>query len=149
MRRALHGLTLIEIALLLTIFGLLVTVALPAYRGYSMREKVAEAVDAAASAQATVKDYAHFYGELPGTAAISLPFITSKYVLSSAWAASGATGAIAISTRSATSSDQAELDSKAVVLTATYNSKTRGVDWVCGGTQATTVDSEYLPAHCK
>jgi type IV pilus assembly protein PilA len=136
-----------EMALVFTIVGSAITMALPAYGEFTLRGKVADVIASAGSAKATVEEFAAASGELPSTESISLPFVDSRYVLSSLWAATGAVGTITITTRPLAT--ETELSSKKITLTATYNAATKQVDWVCGGTSATTVDSTFLPAECK
>ena len=149
MQRAARGLTLIETAIVLTIVGFVAAFALPAWHDHTLREKVAEVVAAAEPAKATVDDYVAANGALPSTQAIALPFINSKHVLGSTWAASGTTGAVTVSTRPATGQDEAALDAKRIVLTASFDAATKTVHWVCGGTPETTVESRLLPDDCR
>lgn len=149
MKRAVLGLTLVEMAIVVTIVGFVAAFALPAYRDRTVRQKVAEVVATAHAARATVDDYATTTGGLPSTQAIVLPFPTSRYVLSNTWNGTGGVGTISVATRPTTSQDESELNSKAVVLTGTWNAQTRSVDWVCGGTAATTVHAKYLPLDCQ
>ncbi len=149
MTRVPHGLTLIEIAIVLTIVGFVGAFALPAWRDHTVRAKVAEVIAAAAPAKATVEDYVADHGALPTPGAIALPFLTSPHAATSAWAASGTRGALSVSTKAAVGRDEAALDGKAIVLTATFDAATRSVHWVCGGTPATTVDARFLPPDCQ
>lgn len=149
MKRLPRGLTLIEIAIVMTIVGFVATFALPAWRDHTVRAKVAEVIAAAAPAKATVEDYVADHGALPSPAAIALPFLTSQHAFTSAWAASGASGALTVSTKAAVGRDEAALDRKAIVLTATLDTASKSVRWVCGGTPATTIDARFLPPDCQ
>lgn len=149
MKRTAHGLTLVELAIALTIIGFVAAFALPAYRDHTLREKVAEVVATGRAAQGTVDEYAASNGELPTTTAISLPFPSSHHVRTSLWSGTAKVGTITVSTRPTTSQDESELNSKVVVLTGTYNPATRAVDWACGSTAATTVLARYLPPDCQ
>jgi type IV pilus assembly protein PilA len=142
-----HGPNVAEMAIILGIVGSAITLALPAYSEYAVRGKVVEVIDSAESAKGVVEEYAATYGELPAAESISLPFVNSRFVLSSAWTTAGAVSAIIVATRSV--ANESELDSKKVALTATYNAKTKQVDWVCGGTSATTISRKYLPGDCQ
>ena len=141
-----HGLTLIEVAIAIFVVTLLVVVGLPAYQSKVARQIVEEALELATPAKETVQEYATLHGKLPATGDIALPFVTSKYVSTTSWAASGASGTITVSARVG---QYGETDVKAVVLTATYDSETRSVAWACGGTSATTVDAVLLPDVCR
>lgn len=149
MKRLPIGLTVVEVAIAMAATVLLFTVAVPAYQSYALRGVVAEAVDLAAPAKATVEEYTSFHQKLPGARDISLPFVTSKYVSSTAWSAKGDIGTITITTQAAASNQQSALEGKVLVLTAQYNAQTKAVTWLCGGTPATTVDPQHLPSNCK
>lgn len=144
-----RGLTLIEIAIAILVVALLFAVGLPAYQSRLSRQIVAEAIDLAAPARETVQEYANLNGKLPATEDIALPFVNSKYVASTSWAGIGASGAITVLLRSESGAAHSELDAKAVTLTASYNAAARRVEWVCGGTAATTIANEYLPDECR
>lgn len=144
-----HGLTLVELAIAILVVTLLVAVGLPAYQSRLTRQIVAEALEVLAPAKETVQEYANLHGKLPATEDIALPFVTSKYVVSTAWAASGASGTITVATRSGPGMEQGKLDAKSVVLTASYDAVARSIAWACGGTPATTVADEYLPDECR
>jgi len=146
MKQGARGLTLIEVSIALLVGSLLVAVGMPAYQARVTREIVEEVLEVAIPAKETIEEYASRQGELPATQEVALPFVTSKFVVTTSWASSGTSGAVTIATRSGQNN---ELRSKAVVLTASYNPATRGVDWVCGGTAATTVAAEFLPDACK
>ena len=141
-----HGLTLIEVAIAILVVTLLFAVGLPAYQNQVARQIVEEAIDIATPAKETVQEYADIHGRLPATADIALPFVTSKYVAATSWAASGASGTITVSTRLG---QHGEADVTAVVLTASYNAATRSVAWTCGGTSATTISADLLPNECR
>ena len=140
-----HGLTLIEIAIAICLLALLLAVGVPAYHNLVARQIVEEAIAVANPAKETVQEYAGIHGRLPATRDIALPFVTSRYVATTSWAASGASGSITVSTRLG---KEAESDVKAVVLTASYDTATRRISWVCGGTSETTIPADYLPADC-
>ena len=59
------GFTLIELMIVIAIVGILAAVALPAYRGYTIRAKVTEGIAVAASAKTSVSEYYFINGSLP------------------------------------------------------------------------------------
>lgn len=147
MTRPPHGLTLIEVAIALALAAFLFAIGIPAYQARVTRAVVAEAVELAAPAQALVQDYVDQHGRLPETQDIALPFVTSRHVAATAWTGAGQHGAVSVVTRSASGTDP-DLDGRAVVLSAAYDSRTHRLAWTCGGA-GTTVPSHLLPAGCS
>jgi type IV pilus assembly protein PilA len=63
-----RGFTFIEVVIALGIAGILAAVALPWYRDYTVRSRVAELVNAAANCKTLVAEYYAINGRLPGSA---------------------------------------------------------------------------------
>jgi|GEM_PF-2434457 len=144
-----HGLTLVEVAIATLVVTLLFVVGMPTYQNRLTRQIVEEALDLTGPAKETIQEYASFHGKLPATIDVALPFVTSNYIASTSWAASGAAGTITVSTRSGPGAESRQLDAKAIVLTASYDATSRTVRWLCAGTPATTVANEHLPSECR
>jgi type IV pilus assembly protein PilA len=136
-RQIQQGFTLIELMIVVAIIGILAAVALPAYRDYTVRAKVTELILAASSGKNTVSEFATTYGAMPGTDSISIATQTGKFVASVSWTSPTIT-AIANSTEPAISGQN-------ITLTASYNSTTSQVTWICDG----SIEAKYRPASCK
>lgn len=147
MIRSSHGLTLIEAAIALALAATLFAVGIPAYERRVARAAVADGVELAAPAKTLVEDYVAQHDQLPSTEDIALPFVTSRSVVGVSWVGAGRSGSIRVATQSASGDDPA-LDGKVIVLTASYDPRTKRLAWACGGDNGTSVPAPLLPAGC-
>lgn len=83
------GFTLIELMIVIAIVAVLVSLAVPAYRDFTIRAKVAEGIAAIAPAKVAVSEYFAVHGDLPpggdNEAAGFEQFQVSTYVESVDW----------------------------------------------------------------
>jgi type IV pilus assembly protein PilA len=68
-KRIAGGFTLVEVALVMAIAGILAAIAMPAYTEYAVRDRVAELVQAAGRCKAAVDAFHSRHGRLPVSAA--------------------------------------------------------------------------------
>ena len=149
MKRVQSGFTLIELMIVIAIVAILVALAVPAYKDYTIRAKVAECVNGAAVPKLNISEYRETVGIYPededraGTAA---PAGESQYCISFTY--SDTTGLFTI-----------EMDDQAIDISlpagsinprmVAIDSGQGGVDWQCQRGNTTTTYLKYLPSTCR
>jgi type IV pilus assembly protein PilA len=146
--RRVRGFTLIELMIAIAIVAILVALAVPAYRDYTIRSKIAECVNGAAIAKLQVSEYRQSLGAWPPSqdeAGISSPSGVSHYCAGFVNYVS-ANGSFAIDV------DEAAVDPAIATvqpLMFPTSLPNNGINWDCrvGATDAASV--KYLPSTCK
>jgi len=134
-----NGFTLIELMIVISILGILMAIALPAYQDYAIRARVSEGIMAAAPAKLAVSEIFLSEGVLPSTNAATgyitfiSSFVTSVIV--------GSDGVININIDEA--GVNIPLGTLNIILTPT--TAATNVDWEC----TVLGEAKYVPGSCR
>jgi len=136
------GFTLIELMIVVAIIGILAAIAIPAYQNYTKRSHVSEGLSLAGGLKTAATEFYSSNGQWPtgnASAGMALP----------ASIVGNAVRSVSINQSRITITYNTKVDAgkKLVLQGSTANKGT--VEWKCGGTTGTTVDSKYLPANCR
>ena len=149
MKRVQQGFTLIELMIVIAIVAILVALAVPAYKDYTVRTKVAECINGAAVPKLAISEYYESMANWPATdnaASVASPAGISQYCDGFASYVT-TTGAFEINVNE--TAVGATNSSIQPVLTPSSNAQ-GGVNWSCSsGTTTAAADVKYLPASCR
>ena len=143
-----QGFTLIELMIVIAIVAILVALAVPAYKDYTIRAKVAECVNGAAVAKLSISEYRETVGVYPPNADVAgtaSPAGITQYC--EGWTLTADTGEFIIGV------DEATIDSS---ITGTIQPQMfpvdaggGGVDWFCQNGTTGAINYKYLPSTCR
>ena len=169
MKSVQKGFTLIELMIVVAIIGILAAIAIPAYQDYTVRSKVTEGLNLAASAKTTVAE-GFQSGGLAGlkSSADAWSFTATKYV--NTIAIDDVTGLITITYNGGANGIPQLGAANVITLTPNVNktipladANPGNIDWACASaaqTTAVTVEglkvqtagsvlAKYVPTQCK
>lgn len=150
------GFTLIELMIVIAILGILLAIAIPAYQDYTVRSRVSEGINLAASPKLAVSEYVQTSGTWPADnaeAGYNAP--VTDLVDDIQITASGENGIITVTY--ATDADGIPELTGGDTLVFTAQTTPGGVEWSCEGNKSWATASgqveantpQYLPASCR
>lgn len=142
MKKKENGFTLIELMIVITIIGILASLAIPAYQTYTIRAQVSEGLNLAGPVQSAVEEFNFDKGVFPTNNADAALGVATNYRGNYVSAISVTGPVVSIQYGAAAN---AQISGETVILTATSNEGS--ITWACasGGTISTT----FLPSVCR
>ena len=146
------GFTLIELMIVVAIIGILASIALPAYKDYTIRAKMTEVITALTTGKSAITEYYLAAGTMPtSTTAGVNTGPQGNYITSVAYTRSSDTVAKVVATITDGALDASITAANAnhqlgIELTGGGNT---GVMFSCGPDPANPVDTKYLPGSCR
>lgn len=154
MQQTQNGFTLIELMIVVAIIGILASIAIPSYRGYTARTQVSEAISLAYSFKTGLAEFYHNWGLFPdqvpppkGPLALTAigTTISGKYVQNISLSSSGSTAVLLVTMRGNAPVVSSIRGEKLALIT-----NDGGRRWSCGDKNAgTTLKAKYRPSACK
>lgn len=141
-----QGFTLIELMIVIAIVAILVALAVPAYKDYTIRAKVAECVNGAAVAKLQISEYYETVGSYPATAdeaGTNAPAGDSQFC--DGWTYTDGAGSFVILV------DEGAIGAPTVIQPQMYPVANGGggVDWFCQRGTTSATNYKYLPSTCR
>lgn len=150
MKRVQQGFTLIELMIVIAIVAILVALAVPAYKDYTIRAKVTECVNGAAVAKLQISEYRETVGTWPASeteAGTASPAGVSQFCSGFTYPGTNGDGSFDVLV------DEAAIDSDisgAIEPTLTGSQSGQGgVNWECTQGNTATTNVKYLPSTCR
>ena len=148
MKRVQSGFTLIELMIVIAIVAILVALAVPAYKDYTIRAKVTECVNASAVAKLNVSEYRETVGSYPvdeNEAGLVDPAGVSQYCDGFTYSPNLGDFLILINETAIDGSLTGDLEP----IMVAYDTAQGGVGWLCQRGNTAPADLKYLPSTCR
>ena len=143
-----RGFTLIELMIVVAIVAIIVALAVPAYKDYSIRAKIAECVNGAAVGKIQISEYRQSLGAWPPTAQdAGLDGAGISHYCQGFTNYSSTTGAFTIEINLPVIDP--ELGTVAPVMTPNQPNPTHTINWNCSRGTTPASNLKYLPATCR
>lgn len=157
LKKAQQGFTLIELMMVVTVIGVLASIAIPAYQGFMTKAKLSEAVVFLDAQKTPILEAVAINGALPVTAQPPIAIgdlADSKYIKAVSYNSSVSSSASVVV--KLTGTGNSAIDDKYLALIASLDA-TGSVSWVCGTAIAnSSVDNgnvevmyPFLPPSCQ
>ena len=142
------GFTLIELMIAVAIISILAAVAVPTYQDYTVRAKVSEALNVAASAKVSITEYYITEGKLPTTAdEAGIKTVETDYIQAMEYSGDGDSGRLTITLAE---NIGGTADDQKLEISVVPTSDGALLKWSCAPTTGEEgVDPKYLPANCR
>ena len=143
------GFTLIELMIAIAIIAILVAMAVPAYRDYTVRSKIGECVNGAAVAKVSISEYRQTLGAWPSdlvTAGLTVAGMSHYCTALNNYQPT--TGAFTIDINEAEIDSTLTVDSISPVMTPT-STLSNIINWKCSKGTTLAGSVKYLPPTCR
>ena len=142
-----HGITLIELMIVIAIIGILAAVAIPSYRDYLARSQVSESLSMLSYLKSPMAEYYGDVGRWPTEVATVGSIFSGKYVASITVATgAGIAGTLVLRARMRSTGIHPDITGKTVTLVTLDG----GHSWQCNPSgNAGDMPQEYLVGACK